>query len=108
MKKGCDLDELARLAAEATPGPWFFNSYSGVFSEPRVREYDEAESKLAEDAPDSEWGKLPEPLVCSVPTVAGDTGTEQGRKDAAYIAAACNAVPLLLAEIRILRARSTG
>lgn len=92
-----DEDRLRELAAKATPGPWFYNGYAMVFSSPKVAEYGQKEQNDEEP--------LPETLVCWVPTISGDTATQQGMVDALYIQEACNSVPLLLAEIDILRSR---
>ena len=86
-----DLQELERLLAEATPGPWAFNSYSTVLSAPRVQEY--------------EIDDTVETNVCVVPREGrGDLGTPQGQKDGDLIAAMRNALPELIAELRELRA----
>lgn len=86
-----DLNELERLLAEATPGPWAFDSYSTVHSAPRIQEY--------------EFDESVEPDVCKMPrTGHGDLGTVQGAKDAELIVAAVNALPNLIRELRELRA----
>jgi hypothetical protein len=72
------LEELERLRAEAIPGPF---AAEDVFVH-GSQGCDEKSQCIAV------WGH-----------------EEQGRKDAAYIAAACNAVPELTAEIRRLKAK---
>lgn len=88
-------EDMARnLAADlqlcdgATEGPWSFNGYSLVASVPRMREAEAAMDALPEDAPDEAYSGIREHAVCKVPCVAGDTSTEQGRKDAEMIAEA--------------------
>jgi hypothetical protein len=41
VRLGAVLDGLRALLAEATPGPWFYNSYNGVYSEPKCAEHEE-------------------------------------------------------------------
>ena len=88
-------DAAADLKAcdEATPGPWAYNSYSLVSSVPKMREAEAILDAIPEDAPDEAYGNGPEYRVCWVPTIAGDTATDQGSKDAAFIAAARTALP---------------
>lgn len=97
------IAEVRRLDAEATKGPWFYNSYSGVFSEPVSREYDVAVEALPDDAPAEAFDGLVEPCCAHVPVVGGDTATAQGARDAALIAAYRTAAPLLAAECERLR-----
>lgn len=102
-----ELKDISDRAAAATPGPWFFNGYSGVFGEHLVREYLAWERKLEEklgvegrDAVDDDFDTAPETLVANVPAYHGDTATAQGAEDAEFIAASRSAVPALLAHIR--------
>ena len=74
-----DLDILEKLAKAATPGPW-----GAVVSE----KYSFAVAILPPDFPQT-------PLV----------GRVRDEQDAAYIAAACNAVPKLIDERRALHER---
>lgn len=99
-----DLDKLRALAAAATPGPWFF-TYSRIVSEPRLREYDAIERTFPDDIGDDDprWGALPEPNVAYVTPSFGDTATDQCAADAAFIAAARDAVPALCDEVERLR-----
>ena len=98
------IARVRELDAEATKGPWFYNSYSGVFSEPVSREYDAAVEALPDDAPAEAFDGLVEPCCAHVPVVGGDTATAQGARDAALIAAYRTAAPLLAAECERLRA----
>jgi hypothetical protein len=98
------LAELHSLTDAATEGPWFYNSYAGVFSEPLSLRYMQMEVELdarlkaeARESTDDDFAAFPDSLVCGVPVVGGDTATGQGRRDAAFIAAARGAVPKLLA-----------
>jgi hypothetical protein len=90
------LTALEELAVAASPGPWEFNSYSTVVSVPQAQDYVRLEQ--------TGWDQLPEFHVCYVPSHRGDTATAQGARDAAFIAAAREAVPELVAEVRRLRA----
>ena len=80
----------------ATPGPWFYNSYNGIYSAPLQERFNELESAIPEDAPDEAYDVLPQTRVASVPVRAGDTATTQGEKDAAFIAAAPDDLAYLL------------
>lgn len=82
-----DLDELMRKHAAATPGPWEvksgeFEGYEGYGTV--TAPYVEADGKM----------------IC-VP-FDRDPEDENDESDAAYIVAACNAVPELVARIREL------
>jgi len=101
------IAEVRRLDAEATKGPWFYNSYSGVFSEPVSREYDAAVEALPDDAPAEAFDGLVEPCCAHVPVVGGDTATAQGARDAALIAEYRTAAPLLADECSRLQAEVT-
>lgn len=83
--KELDLDELERLAAQATPGPWKEGRHD-MFS---IVEGAHAKYIYANSIP-----------------VAISTGEEKDCErvlaDARYIAAACNAVPSLIARVREL------
>jgi hypothetical protein len=85
----------------ATEGPWFWNSYSGVFSGPWVKRYDAAEQEIPDAAPDEDprWDALPEPLVASVPPAYGDTATGRHAHDAVFIAEARTDVPQLAQDL---------
>ena len=91
-------------ASKATPGEWFFDSYSSVHSKPRVDEGDALERLIPDDAPDDDprWAALPESGVCQVPCIAGDTGTAQGAHDARFIAAARTGWPRDAARVGVL------
>lgn len=97
---------LRELEAAATPGPWFFNSYSTLFSAPLSKVHCEIEAKIPDDAPDEAYDVLPETRTAFVPTIAGDTATAQGRRDAALIAAARNALAPLLDALDAADARA--
>jgi hypothetical protein len=72
------LQQLKELAGKATKGPWFYDSYSKVFS---------SESYAREDD---------DFYICQTPCTSGDTATEKGAKNAAYIAALSPEVVLAL------------
>lgn len=78
---GIDLEELERLAAQATPGPWFCKSVPGLGGGRHNRPHIFADGIC-----------LP---VASLSVIKGE-------EDAAYITAACNAVPELIARVREL------
>lgn len=84
-----DLDELERLEREATPGPWKHWDADGVaWDDPKACGYDSRENGRGA------------PYYCTGPRTESDT---QAGRDAALIAAARNALPELLAEVRKLR-----
>ena len=94
-----DLTEWERLAAEATPGPWFHDSYSTVHSEPLSRLHDEMEQAIPDDAPedDPRYAMLPAVDICGQ-----KRWTHHAHPDAAFISASRTAVPALVAEVRRL------
>ena len=97
----------APLDAASTRGPWFFDSYSSVHSEPLTHEYARIEATIPDGVADDDpaWATLPETLACRVPCIAGDTGTAQGRHDAAFIAAARTGWPRDAARVLALADR---
>ena len=74
-----NLDELERLREAASPGPWKVGVWNSI---------------VAESAKGVEWDKT----LFSVALNSEKTA----KADAAYIVAACNAVPLLVSRIREL------
>ena len=92
-----DLPTLLRLAEAATPGPWFYDGYSGVFTEdPTIQANDaalDARVMAGENPPDRDpvW-LAAETRVCSVPAAYGDTAIGRQQADAQWIAAASPAV----------------
>lgn len=91
--------EIEAMLAAATPGPWFFNSYSTVMSGDRdVQERAEA----AEE--DYDWL---EGLIANVPAHHGDTAIGNHAADAELIAAAPTALRELLDANRELTAALT-
>lgn len=110
------LDELEQAARAATPGPWFYNSYSAVFAcgdtvNPTL--YDQWAGALLDASEDSDWergGKhfdedyLRDPHVASVPAHHGDTATGRRIADAEFIAQANpDTVLALIALVKELR-----
>lgn len=77
-KKEIDLDELERLAAEATPWPWMVDMLYNIVDEHGILVHTF-----------EEYGHTTKPSKANV----------------RYITAACNALPALIAENRELRAR---
>lgn len=102
-----DLRSIRERLASTTPGPWFYNSYAGIFSEPMCKLHSSLEALIPDDASDEEWERLPETIVAYVPTIAGDTATSRGMKDALFIAAARQDVEDLLTEVDTLREQVT-
>jgi hypothetical protein len=82
-----DLDELDRLAAAATPGPWEANPASGL--------HDDAAAWVGYDS----TGTGPQTFICST------ANHPDGLNDAAFIAASRSALPLLVARVRELEAQ---
>ncbi len=74
-----DLDELERLAREATPGPWRYFVYDEVWGVSRV--------------------ERPRRSICQCRYGANDV------ENARFIAASREAIPALCAEVRRLRER---
>ena len=102
-----ELAEWERLCEAATPGPWFYDSYSTIHSVTSVKEYDRIEGtfpKSPDAVTDKQWDSLPETEVCAVPVQGGDTATEQGNLDAKFIEKTHTVLPRAVAEIRELRA----
>lgn len=115
-----DLDAVEARAIAATDGPWFYDSYSGVFSAPKVALYDpwldtvDASHTMERhgrcDACGQDGCRLfsdeyrRNPLVAHVPAHHGDTAIGARAADAKFIAAARTDVPKMAAEIRWLRA----
>lgn len=117
-----NLDEIEQRAAKATPGPWFWNSYSRICSAPLIQ--------VDHDGPD--YPDVPRPgppfftdednawlaqrqaayaadsTVAHVPALYGDTATGRHAADATFIAAARVDVPRLVAEVRRLRSLIAG
>lgn len=81
MDTKIDLEELERLAALATPGPW------------RV------ESEVCRDSMGLFWP------ITSIEGAEDNVTENVTTGDAAYIVAACNSLPGLIAENRALRER---
>jgi hypothetical protein len=123
-------DELHAIRARceaATPGPWFNNSYSAIFSEPLTRvlpegmadypdRYDRRPTAESTDEEKAEitreywaWYRLQaaayavDPSVAAVPALVGDTASGRHAADMAFITEARQDVPKLLAHIEALR-----
>ncbi len=95
------LENLQRLGAEATEGPWFA-AYSAVHSKPISDEYIRIEVEMGDDPAedDPRWDLLPDARVAFVPVQAGDTPTIQGARDARLIATARNCWEALVEVVR--------
>jgi hypothetical protein len=107
---------LRTLAEAATPGPWTYNSYNGIFSVPRVREWDPWLDTVDESHSEARRGECKacektaggcdlagefyrrNPYVSGVPAEYGDTATGQHAADAELIAAMHPDVVLALAD----------
>jgi hypothetical protein len=108
-----DFAAIRRRAEAAEKGPWFFNSYSSIFSHPLSAEYMQLELALDEklksegrESVDADFDAFPDSIVASVRVVGGDTATTQGYRDADFIAHARTDVPDLLDEVaRLTRER---
>ena len=113
-----EIDEIERREQAATPGEWFWNSYSRVESAPmclrNINEvelpHEEAGSPWAEDGNYPEpWKSLDKelnPTVCWVPPNHGDTATGRHKADAILIAHARQDIPALIATVRHDRERA--
>lgn len=110
-----DLDRIEAYCAAATEGPWFWNSYSAVYTggmQAQWKQFDQAWDAAGEpDFTDAngqrnDWHRRhyeAEPRVCGVPAEYGDTATGRHADDARFIAAARTDLPALCAEVRRLR-----
>ncbi|MFJ1539346.1 hypothetical protein ACIODS_12455 [Micromonospora chalcea] len=111
-----DIDAARKLADTATEGPWAYNSYSAVFSTPKIKPHDDwlgtiGEHTLERRGECAACGSgstgcalysedyTREALVAHVPAHHGDTATGQRVADAEFIAAARALVPQLCDEI---------
>ncbi len=94
-----NLAELDSLEKEATEGPWFWNSYSDIWSKllgDALEVLTDEELDAQEALSRAEQLKL-EPIVCSVPNTGGDgTRGERQAADARFIEAARNQLRPLL------------
>lgn len=108
-----DPQKDMRTCNEASPEPWYYDSYSTIRSLPlskatdaKVREF-EADQEKRGEASVEEWKALarsiPNSKVCQVPVVAGDTATEQGGRDAQMIADSREGWPAYIREVVRLR-----
>jgi hypothetical protein len=106
------LDEWERAARDANPGPWFYDSYARIFR-PDVDDQDGFDNAGFEagheidrstvhcvpcDGPCKLWAESyrRDPLVASVPSIAGDTAIGRHMADAVHIAMHDPAVTLAL------------
>jgi hypothetical protein len=113
-------DDLRALAAAATPGPWFYDSYSRVFCSAKGRLYDDIEFpecvvpawKTSCDEPRGSCHGCPffehdyreSPVVAFVQPHHGDTAIGQRSADAEFVAAVSPDVVVgLLDELDTLR-----
>lgn len=97
VAKAHEIAKLAEIEARekaATPGPWDYNGYSSICSEPVA-----AASTGDEDDHVCQ--------VAFVPASHGDTATGIQVHDAVFIAAARSDVPTLIAALRASRTRET-
>lgn len=95
------LDKAEAQLAQCSPGPWFFGGYAGVFSKPKVAEWDPWLDGIADDH-SLDRGACPEcggescrlaaeayrrePVVAHTPAQYGDTATGEHAVDAQHIA----------------------
>lgn len=82
----CDLEQLERLHAAATPGPWITTGDGRVMD-----------------------GKMYKCIAaCRKPVAISLNELQRARDDSFYITAACNAVPELIAELKAARAEKAA
>lgn len=100
------LDRLDDLSRKATPGPWFWNSYSTVFSEPLGQIADDWPLDGDDIADPDRYYFEAEARVAGVPAFRGDTAHGRHAADAKFIAA-CDpgTIGTMIREIRALRQR---
>lgn len=114
-----ELQAMRERCDAATPGPWGYNSYSNVLSEPLAQVWDD------DGTPQYPEGKRPgppfftnednawlaqrdaaynaDPFVAYGPAHYGDTATGHHRDSLVFIAASRTDVPRLIAEVELLR-----
>lgn len=120
-----EQDDAARIAEirarleAATPGPWGYNSYSGVFGPPDLcaaddgPDYPESPRPTPGSPEDRGWvaqrsaAYEADPRVCKVPALYGDTAIGRHAADAEFIAHAREDVPYLLARLDALAAEAS-
>lgn len=94
-------DELERLLAEATPGPWYALDAKADYSKPLA----ERDGPYEDFSYGNTWAFGTEPNTTMWITDNGCGGYGISEADARLVAAMRNALPDLLAERRELRAR---
>lgn len=117
--QGQDEQRVAEIRARleaATPGPWGYNSYSGVFGPPELcgaddgPDYPESPRPTPGSSEDRLWvaqrsaAYEADPRICKVPALYGDTAIGRHKADAEFISHAREDVPWLLARLAALAA----
>ncbi|MCX3064240.1 hypothetical protein [Streptomyces beihaiensis] len=99
-----ELDELDELAQAATPGPWFVRHLDDEHAMNLVAVSTMPDTGLGERWPHFDHRETVAATLVQSPRYV-DTADERWDENARFIAAAREAVPRLLAEIRRLRAQ---
>ncbi|KIE23111.1 hypothetical protein LK08_31670 [Streptomyces sp. MUSC 125] len=97
-----ELDELDELTQAATPGPWFVRSLDDERAMSLVAVSTTPDTGLGERWPDFDHHEIVAATLVQHPRYV-DTADECWDENAQFIAAAREAVPRLVAEIRGLR-----
>lgn len=88
MNKKETAQEILKWAEKATEGPWFYNSYSAIFSGPMVPIDDEWEGDFDDPEQKRDYYLNADAGIANVPAAYGDTAIGRHQADAEYIAAA--------------------
>lgn len=96
-----ELDAIEAYTNAASGGPWFWNSYSAVFSA-RCRVSGKIAPSCFPEEGSDDYHDEDEctPVVAWVPRTSGDTATKQGALDARFIEKARTDMPRLIAALR--------
>lgn len=97
-----ELDELDELEQAATPGPWFVRSLDDEHAMNLVAVSTTPETGLGERWPRFDHREIVAATLVQHPRYV-DTSDERWDENAQFIAAAREAVPRLVAELRSLR-----
>jgi hypothetical protein len=97
-----DLDEIEELSSAATPGPWFVRNLDDEHAMNLVAASTIEDTGQGKRRPDFDHGEIIAATLVQQ-TRYVDCGDSRWDENAAFIAMAREAVPLLVAEIRRLR-----
>lgn len=104
------LTQIETRVKAAYPGPWFWNSYSGIFSGTcRITGRHHVSPEGYNGCPvQEEHDDDCTPVIAWVPSAHGDTAGPQDGNNADFIAHSREDIEWLLAEVRRLKCVSSG